>query len=100
MAQISKRNGSTAFESGVSSEICSTCPIRVGCDVFSIMCKLTPREVVEHRKIKLRTQPPELRLANKVRSGIAALGMKKYDRRRKPDTLQRMIWRIAKRGVI
>lgn len=36
----------------------------------------------------------------KLRSAIAKLGFKKYDKRRKGDTPQRMLWRVYKQKQI
>jgi hypothetical protein len=96
---------------------CDNCKIRKGCDIFSEMCQLTPREVVVARPelIVSREVSMPLELEEWSRSLNNAKRQKrriwlrnefkpdrsmavKYDKRRKPDTPRRQWDRERKRA--
>jgi len=84
---------------------CSLCKIRIGCDILSEMCRLTPREIVIHRsdligngqhrnRMKMAVLNAPIFAATRARQqATAALGLGKYDRRRKHS---RGYWRDQK----
>jgi hypothetical protein len=99
------------------SDRCAYCPIKSGCDIFSEMCQLTPREIVVARPelIVPREVSMPLELEEWSRSLNNAKRQKrriwlrnefkpdrsmavKYDKRRKPDTPRRQWDRERKRS--
>lgn len=74
--------------------VCLNCTLPI-CDELSSGCLYTAGQDVR-KKARVAKARDKFTEAAKLKSAIAALGFKKYDRRRKPDTPQRQLWRIYK----
>jgi hypothetical protein len=74
--------------------VCLKCTLPI-CDELSSRCLYTAGRDVR-KKERVAAARDAFTEKAKLKRAIAALGFKKYDRRRKPDTPQRQLWRIYK----
>jgi hypothetical protein len=79
------------------SLVCLDCQL-LFCDEANPECRFQQFIQIERRQRQTRTKVLKAFAEHRAhRSGVAKLGFKKYDRRRKPDTPQRAKWRAYKR---
>lgn len=87
---------------GQMTDLCSKCTNRKGCNWLAEFCLLTPAQIartprlIRGRSAKQEAAIQRLVEMNYERAGIARLGFKKYDKRRKPDNPLRRKWRRQK----